>query len=212
MKNENKKNYQILIVDDEPLIRKSLYEILRIDGYRVQMAASGEEALDILEKNEIDIVVTDFKLPKISGLQLLQEIKSRTPKAEVILITGYGSIESAVEAMKKGAFDYITKPINDAEIKITIGKILEKRKLIDENESLREIIAKEKRHSFCDLIGVSERMQAVYHTIDSVAGSNASSNPSSRTPVRHFTIASSFPVRGAHPAGAAGPVQSIRRV
>src|SRR3989338_6564598 len=98
MKNENKKNYQILIVDDEPLIRKSLYEILRIDGYRVQMAASGEEALDILEKNEIDIVVTDFKLPKISGLQLLQEIKSRTPKAEVILITGYGSIESAVEA------------------------------------------------------------------------------------------------------------------
>ncbi len=173
MKNENKKNYQILIVDDEPLIRKSLYEILRIDGYRVQMAASGEEALGLIEKNEIDIVVTDFKLPKISGLQLLQEIKSRSPKAEVILITGYGSIESAVEAMKKGAFDYITKPINDAEIKITIGKILEKRKLVDENESLREIIAKEKRYSFCELIGVSERMQAVYHTIDSVASSNA---------------------------------------
>lgn len=173
MKNENKIKFQILIVDDEPLIRKSLYEILRIDGYHVQMAASGEEALGLLEKNKIDIVVTDLKLPKISGLQLLQEVKSRNPKAEVILITGYGSIESAVDAMKKGAFDYITKPINDTEIKITIGKILEKRKLIDENESLREMIAKEKRNSFCDLIGLNERMQAVYHTIDSVASSNA---------------------------------------
>jgi DNA-binding NtrC family response regulator len=173
MRNENKMNFQILIVDDEPLIRKSLYEILRIDGYHVHMATSGEEALGLLDKNKIDIIVTDLKLPKISGLQLLQEVKSRNPKSEVILITGYGSIESAVDAMKKGAFDYITKPINDTEIKITIGKILEKRKLIDENENLRGIIAKEKRNSFCELIGFNERMQAVYHTIDSVASSNA---------------------------------------
>src|SRR3989338_10248786 len=119
----DKQQYKILIVDDEPLIRESLYEILRIEGYRVQMASSGEDALRVLNKSDFDIVVTDFKLPKMNGIELLENIKKEKSKTEVILITGYGSIETAVEAMKKGAFDYITKPINDSEIKIIISKI-----------------------------------------------------------------------------------------
>jgi len=104
IKTDNSK-YRILVVDDEPLIRESLYEILRIEGYRVQMAASGEDALSAMDKGQIDIMVTDFKLPQMSGLELLAEVKEKFSKTEVIVITGYGSIETAVDAMKKGAFD-----------------------------------------------------------------------------------------------------------
>ncbi len=171
--NEQNSQFQILIVDDEPLIRESLYEILRIEGYRVQMAPSAEDALEQLKKNPVDIVVTDFKLPKMTGLQLLEEIKNTYDEIEVILITGYGSIESAVEAMKKGAFDYITKPINDNEIKIVIQKIADKKKILEENKALKELIAKNQRPSFCDMIGSSHKIQSVYNIIDSVASTNA---------------------------------------
>ncbi len=172
-KPEKTAQIQILIVDDEPLIRKSLYEIMRIEGYRVQMAETGEAALGILKKEHIDVIVTDFQLPKMNGIQLLEEVKRWSPKTEVILVTGYGTIESAVAAMKKGAFDYITKPINDAEIKIIIQKLIEKKQIVAENEELKQIIAKGRRDHFCDLIGVSARIQEVYRIIDSVASSNA---------------------------------------
>lgn len=167
------KNISILIVDDEPLIRESLFEILRIEGYRVFMVPNGEEALTFLKKTPVDIILTDFKLPKMSGLDLLSEVKPQFPKTEIILITGYGSIESAVEAMKKGAFDYITKPINDNEVKIILQKIVERKSLLDENASLKEQIAKENRQSFVSMIGLSPKMQQVYHIIESVASSNA---------------------------------------
>ena len=87
-KPEKTAQIQILIVDDEPLIRKSLYEIMRIEGYRVQMAETGEAALGILKKEHIDVVVTDFQLPKMTGIQLLEEVKRWSPKTEVILVTG----------------------------------------------------------------------------------------------------------------------------
>lgn len=173
IENASRKKYSILVVDDEPLIRESLFEILRIEGYSVEMAVSAEEAFKLLSKSKIDIVVTDFKLPKMNGLELLGKIKKDFSEIEVIMITGYGSIESAVEAMKKGAYDYITKPINDHEIKNIISKIVEKKKILEENETLKQIIAKEKRTSFCGMIGLSEKMQNVYHMIDSVASTNA---------------------------------------
>jgi len=164
---------KILIVDDEPLIRESLYEILRIDGYSVQMAQSGEEALELLQRAPVHIVVTDFKLPQMNGIELLDIIKKDYSKAEVILITGYGSIETAVEAMKKGAYDYITKPINDEEIKVLISKIVDKISIVEENEVLRELLAREHRTSFDGMVGASPKMQDVYHVIDSVASTNA---------------------------------------
>jgi DNA-binding NtrC family response regulator len=173
MMNEGKKDVGILIVDDEPLIRKSLFEILRIEGYRVQMAASGEEAVGLLSGGHPDIVVTDLKLPQMNGIDLLEQVKKISPKTDVILMTGYGTIESAVDAMKKGAFDYITKPINDQEIKITIHKIVEKKRILEENESLKQMLAQKSRDHLCDLIGSSGKMQEVYHIIDSVASSNA---------------------------------------
>jgi len=173
MRNEKNNNYDILIVDDEPLIRESLYEILRIDGYNAHMAESGEVAMEIIRRQKIDIVITDMKLPKMSGLAVLHEIKECSADTEVILVTGYGSVESAVEAMKTGAYDYITKPINDNEIKIVIGKIIEKKEILKENKNLRQMMAQAKPSCFCDMIGASEKMQKVYHVIDSVASSNA---------------------------------------
>jgi DNA-binding NtrC family response regulator len=169
----NKRDFNILIVDDEPLIRESLFEILRIEGYRVQMAASAEEAMKTLEAEFFDIVITDYKLPGNNGLKLLAEIKKNYLRTEVILITGYGTIEMAVDAMKMGAYDYVTKPINDSEFQLTIQKIVEKRQIIDENEELKQILAKERRGSLGSLIGSSEKMQNVYRIVDSVASTNA---------------------------------------
>ncbi|MDP2654451.1 MAG: sigma-54 dependent transcriptional regulator [Candidatus Omnitrophota bacterium] len=170
---ERNSKIDILVVDDEPLIRESLYEILRIDGYRAYMASSGEEALTLLGRQKIDIVLTDLKLPKMDGLELLTKIKAAHPETEVIMITGYGTIETAVDTMRKGAFDYVTKPVNDNEIKIIIDKIVDKKAIVEENKSLRQLIAQVNRSSLCDMIGSSESMQRVYHVIDSVASSNA---------------------------------------
>lgn len=165
--------YNIIIVDDEPLIRKSLYEILKIEGYHAHMAQSGEEALDIFKKVNCDVVIADMNLPKMTGLALLERVKERYPETEVILITGFGTIDTAVEAMKKGAFDYITKPIIDSEIKIIIDKILEKKKILQENKDLKQMIAKTTRTSYCGIIGTSDKMQKIYNMIDSVANTKA---------------------------------------
>ena len=167
------RNYNVLIVDDEPLIRKSLYEILRIEGYNAHMAGTGEEAMDLLKEDLMDVVITDMKLPKMSGIDLLEKIKKNYQDTEVVLITGFGSIETAVEAMKKGAYDYITKPIIDNEIKMIIQKIIEKKEILEENKDLKQRIARTSRSSYFDMIGSSEKMQKIYHIIDSVASTHA---------------------------------------
>ncbi len=169
----NDKDYKLLIVDDEPLIRESLFEILRIQGYSVRIAATAEEALELMAQEPSDIILTDMKLPKMSGIELLEAVKEKYPQTGVILITGYGSIETAVDAMKKGAFDYITKPINDNEIKLTIRRIIQQHQLIAENTQLKTMIANEGRGSYGDMIGSSPKMQKIYHVIDSVASTNA---------------------------------------
>jgi DNA-binding NtrC family response regulator len=165
--------YDILIIDDERLIRESLFEILRIEGYHVHMASSAEEALDLLKDQKIDIILTDLKLPKMSGLDLLREVKAFSPATEVIVITGFGSIESAVEAMKKGAYNYVTKPINDEEIKSFICKIIDHKKVVQENRRLRALLEESAPKSCGQMIGSSPKIQKVYHIIESVANSNA---------------------------------------
>ncbi|MBN1870061.1 MAG: sigma-54-dependent Fis family transcriptional regulator [Candidatus Omnitrophica bacterium] len=170
---EINKKYNILVVDDEPLIRESLYEILRIEGYHVQMAPGAPEALKLMSHNKFDVVVTDYKLSKMSGMELLEAVKKDSPETEVVMITGYGSIETAVEAMKKGARDYITKPINDNEFKIIIQKTVENKDILEENKTLKEMLAREHRSAFGAMIGASEKMQSVYRIIDSVASTNA---------------------------------------
>lgn len=166
-------NRRILIVDDEPLTRQSLCEILKIDGYKVSCAGDGEEACGILTEESPDIVITDLKMPRVDGLQLLRKIKEINPKIAVVLTTAYGTIENAVEAMKEGAFDYITKPIIDSEIRIVIHRILEQKEIIEENELLKKQLQESIRERFHDIIGHNSKMQKIYSLIETVAPTNA---------------------------------------
>lgn len=166
-------NNHILIADDEPLTRQSLYEILKIEGYKVTTARDGLEALGLIEKLLPEIVISDMKMPGMDGLQLVKEIKARGLEIPVILITGYGSIETAVEVMREGAFDYITKPIVDNEIKVVIQKIIKQQELIEENRFLRERLKNTTRQRFHNIIGQNDKMQKIYALIEAVANSNA---------------------------------------
>lgn len=166
-------NNHILVVDDEPLTRQSLYETLKFEGYKVTTASNGLEALQSIEDSPPDIMIADMKMPGMDGLSLLREIKTKGLETVVILITGYGSIETAVEAMKEGAFDYITKPIVDSEIKVVIEKIINQQKLIEENRLLREKVAATTRCEFHHIIGQNLEMQKIYAMIEAVANTNA---------------------------------------
>ncbi len=166
-------NNRILVVDDEPLTRRSLYEILKFEGYEVVTANDGLEALETIKKISPQIAIVDLKMPRLDGMGLLKEIKAHSLKTEIILITGYGSIETAVEAMRQGAFDYISKPIVDSEIKVVIQKILNQQKLLEENRLLKERLAASNRQSFHGIIGGDAKMQKIYATIEAVCDTNA---------------------------------------
>ncbi|MFH1771998.1 MAG: sigma-54 dependent transcriptional regulator [Candidatus Omnitrophota bacterium] len=167
-------NNHILIVDDEPLTRKSLFEILKFEGYRVSMASGAKEAWDLISNSPPDIIITDLKMPEIDGIKLLRMVKGEYPQIAVVLVTAYGSIENAVEAMKEGAFDYVTKPILDSEIKIVIKRIFEQRKILNENIKLKEKLALTNRDHFHNMIGRDPAMQKIYNLIETVASTNAS--------------------------------------
>jgi DNA-binding NtrC family response regulator len=162
---------RLLLVDDDPLIVGSLREVLRREGYGVSTAATGLEALRVLREQETDLVITDINMPEMDGMQLLREVRSRQPETIVILITGYGTIESAVEAIKAGAYDYITKPILDDEMKVVIQRALESRRLRSENERLRKRL--DMRYSFGSIVGRDHKMQRIYDTIERVATTKA---------------------------------------
>ncbi|MDP6380038.1 MAG: response regulator, partial [Phycisphaerae bacterium] len=115
----------ILIVDDDPIILKSLSEFLRLEGYGVAEAMSFEKAINRLERRPFQVVVADVSMPEVDGFELLRVMRNRYPDTAVIMITGYGTISSAVEAIRQGAFDYLTKPIIDDEIRITIDRAIQ---------------------------------------------------------------------------------------
>ncbi|MBF0522886.1 MAG: sigma-54-dependent Fis family transcriptional regulator [Candidatus Omnitrophica bacterium] len=164
---------KLLVVDDEPIIRESLCEALKDEGHDVFMASTAEEAMDIISRKPINVVISDYKLPKKNGLELLDDVKKESPATEFILITGYSSVEIAIESMKKGAYDYITKPVNYDEINIIIKKIEEKIDILSENKALKDIIVRGERRQFCGMIGGSAKIQNIYNIIDSVASTNA---------------------------------------
>lgn len=162
---------KLLVVDDDPLIRRSLSEVLRREGYLVLEASTGAEALRIVAANAPNLVVTDFNMPEVDGLQLLRELRARKPDLPVILVTGYGTVEQAVEAMKAGAWDYVSKPILDDEMKIAIRRALDERSLRAENSDLKKRL--ELRYGLDSLVGRDYRMQKIYDTIESVASTKA---------------------------------------
>lgn len=162
-----------MVVDDEPLVRSSLSELLTLSGYSVSSAENGRKALEILKDYNADIVITDIKMPEMDGVELLRQIKKEHPDSRVILITGYGSIENAVEAMKEGAYDYITKPIIDSEIKIIIERLLKERAVLEENIRLKKELAATHREFFYDIVGKSESIQKIYSLIEAISGASA---------------------------------------
>ncbi len=166
-------NIHILVVDDEPLVRRSLSEFLTLEGYAVSSASNGKEALDLLKDYNAEIVISDIKMPELDGIQLLNEIKTHKYNSPVILMTGYGSIENAVEAMKEGAYDYITKPIIDSEIKIVIERLIHERKIFEENIKLKEQLSAIQKERFQNIVGKDEKMQKIYTLIEAISTTRA---------------------------------------
>jgi two-component system response regulator AtoC len=164
----------ILLVDDEPLERGSLALMLEQEGYSVIAVENGIAALTQLEKKQFDIVLADMKMPRMTGMELLREIKEQEIESEVILITAYGEIKDAVEATKLGAYGFVEKNTQntDDELKLTIKRALERLDLVRENKTLKTEL--KHRSQFCQLIGQSNQMQQIYELIDTVADSKAS--------------------------------------
>ncbi len=161
----------ILLVDDDPLILRSLAVVLEREGYEVTRAPGGVAAVEELKHSSFDAVITDFNMPEIDGMQILHEVKARKPDCAVILITGYGTVEQAVEAIKLGAYDYICKPIIDDEMKVVIARAVEQKRLRSENADLRQRL--DLRYSFNSIIGGDYKMQKLYDTISLVAPTKA---------------------------------------
>jgi DNA-binding NtrC family response regulator len=163
---------KILVVDDEALVRDIIKKGLsKIGEYDVEAAESGLEAIEKMERDVFDLVLTDLKMPEMDGLELLKTIKGTRPEMMVILMTAYGSIETAVEAMKMGANDYITKPVDFNDLLIHISKAQKESFLLRENRLLRMEV--KKKFQFNNIIGKSKKMQEVFSLIEKVALGNS---------------------------------------
>jgi DNA-binding NtrC family response regulator len=162
----------ILIVDDEANARTALAELLRDEGYRVETAADGFKALGKMEDLSPDLLLTDLKMPGMGGIELLEKVRAQDEELVVIVMTAFGAVESAVDAMRKGAADYLTKPLNTTELFLVVGRELERRRLRREAGSLRARLAE--RYSFDNIIGSAPAMQAVFKTVSQVAAARAS--------------------------------------
>ncbi len=157
-------DYKILFVDDDSAIRSIVDKYLSREGYKVYLAESGVEALKLLKAKKFDIVFTDFKMPGIDGIELLARIKEYSPEIEVIIVTGHGTMESAVKAMKTGSYDYLQKPFKLDLLKIIINRIVEEKKIKRENVLLKKRI--KERHKYDEMVGINLRMQEIYEIID----------------------------------------------
>jgi len=154
----------ILFVDDDPAILNLVEEYLSTIGYPVTVVDNGLKALERIKDTDYDVVFTDFKMPDIDGLELLSVIKEYRPATEVIIVTGHGSMESAIQAMKSGSYDYIQKPFKLEVLKIVLDRISEEKKLKLENIRLKARL--KERHKYDALVGISLQMREIYETID----------------------------------------------
>ena len=162
---------QILIVDDDARMRGLLQKVLVREGYEVALAGSGAEALQEIGRQSFDIVLSDIRMPEMDGMALLGQVRDAAPETTVIMMTAFGSVESAVEAMKQGAYDYISKPFKMDEVLIVLSRVVEERGLRRELVSMRAALAE--RYSFGNIIGKSKPMQEVFDLIQRVAHSTA---------------------------------------
>ena len=160
---------RILVVDDDRIIRDSLSEYLRLEGYNVEPALSFRDALQTLERQPADLIITDVNMPGGNGFELLHVVRKRYTQTVVIMMTGYGTIESAVEAIKMGAYDYLTKPIIDDELKVCVERAINQQAILRENRVLKERL--DQRYGLDAVLGQDYRMLKVFDLVEAVAGS-----------------------------------------
>ena len=159
--------HRILLVDDDRIIVDSLGEFLRLEGYEVDGADSVDAAIALLQKQSYHLVITDVNMPKADGFELLRTIRDRFPDVVAIVITGYGTIESAVEAIKMGAYDYLTKPLSDDEISLTVQRAVQQQSLLRENRSLKQQL--DLRYSLDSVVGHDYKMLKIFDLVETVA-------------------------------------------
>ncbi len=158
---------RILVVDDEMIVRESCKRILEEEGYEAETALSGKEAFEKMKDNPFDVVITDLKMPGIDGMEVLRTFRKDYPDSIIVMITGFSTVETAVEAMKLGAFDYIPKPFTPDEVAIVVKKAIEKKNLMLENSYLRQEL--QEKYGFHNIVGKSKKMQEIYRVIAKVA-------------------------------------------
>jgi DNA-binding NtrC family response regulator len=164
--------YNILVVDDEKNIREGLGRVLELDGYRVFLAADGREGLKLVARGDIDLVISDLKMPGVSGEVLLKQTRNMYANLPVIILTGHGTVENSVQAMKDGAYDFLTKPINLEHFAILVKRALSNRELILQHRYMQKEL--EKRSQFANIIGKSAAMHSIFEKVRQVAGTRAS--------------------------------------
>ena len=158
---------RILLVDDDKNTADGLKKILLQDGYDTGCTYTGNEALDLIEAEHFDIVITDMKLPDISGFSIIEKVKKKNVDIAVVMITAFSSIQTAIDAMKKGADDYLTKPVNIEELELILKKILERRLLILQNKELKQKL--KDKYNFSGIIGNTPEIQLIFKTITEIA-------------------------------------------
>ena len=162
---------RILIIDDEKSVLDMLNVIFKKEGYRVKKSLSAQKALELIDEEDFDLILSDIRLPQISGMELLRKVKEKKPGIPVIMITAYGTIKQAVEAFKAGAIDYVVKPFDVEELKIIVSQGLEKIKLKEENILLKKEL--KEKYSFKNMVGKSKKMKEIYSLIEKLAATDS---------------------------------------
>ncbi|MDE0827913.1 MAG: sigma-54 dependent transcriptional regulator, partial [Vicinamibacterales bacterium] len=160
----------VLVIDDEEIMRDILQTLLEREGATVSLAESGEAGLALARSQTFDVAVVDVMMPGISGIETLDELAKLDAELPVILITAFASVENAIAAMKRGAFDYITKPFKNDEVLVVVRKAVERRRLVNENRTLRETL-RAQTHQFSEIIGRSGPMRQVFDLVAQAAPS-----------------------------------------
>ncbi len=162
-----RKKPRILVVDDEWAMQEALRDWLKEDGYEVGLASSGEEAIDQAKQENWEVILLDLKMPGMDGIEALKRLKEVNPEAEILMMTAYATVDTAVQAMKEGAFDYLVKPFDPDEVEMQIKKIVQHKDLVLENLLLRKTL--EEKFQYDEIIGKSDAMQEIFGMISRVA-------------------------------------------
>ena len=190
---------KLLLIDDDIAVCEAVRDTLVHRGFEVTSVSSGAEALEVLGRDELDAVISDLNMPGMTGLELCRRIHTSWPNLPVVLMTAFGSIETAVTAIRAGAYDFISKPIQTPELLLTLERALEHRKLKDENATLRETVARRRRPT--DIIGESPAMNAVYEMLASLASTDATVLVTGESGTGKELIAQAVHERGPHAKG-----------